>query len=90
MPVPLEGVTLDQSLVRRGGAYQAAGVSLRLQPGLGLSVAVPPEAFPVVLAFDGRCSTARLLADTGTTHDSGQVVETVRRILDLGLAGWRG
>jgi SAM-dependent methyltransferase len=89
VPVPLDGATLDQSLVRRGGAYQAAGVTLRLQPGLGLSVVVPPEVLPVVLAFDGQRSTERLIHDTGATGVSGQVIATVRRIVELGLAGWR-
>jgi hypothetical protein len=86
---PLEGATLDQSLVRRGAAYQAAAVTLRLQPGLGVRATVPAESLPVVLGLDGQRSVAELIAATGTHDVAALVVRSVRRLLELGLVAWR-
>jgi hypothetical protein len=86
---PLEGATLDQSLVRRDSAYQAATVTLRLQPGLGVRATLPSESLPVVLGLDGRRTIAELIAATGTHDVANLVVRSVRRLLELGLVAWR-
>jgi methylase of polypeptide subunit release factors len=92
---PLEGTCIDQVQCRSSGNYQPAAVKLRLEPGLGVSVPVPPAAVPVVLKLDGERPLRALINSTAasTSFDPADVMTqsliVARRLISLGLVEWR-
>ena len=89
---PVDGMVVEQTLERQDGEYRPAALSVGLRAGLGMTVPVAPEVLAAVLALDGDRTVRSLIASAGATDATPSVLETLARLLDLGIAAlvsWR-
>lgn len=82
---PLDGMVVEQMVERQEGEYRAAALSVGLRPGLGMTAPVAPEVLAAVLALDEGGTVRSAIASAGATAATPAVLETVARLLDLGV-----
>ena len=81
----VDGVRVEHTTHRRGGAWEPGPATLRVVPTVGVQAVVPADLLPILWALDGTRQLGAVLADLPAhKHEEGLAV--TRRLVDLGFA----